>query len=144
MPESYDPSAQRGNNWTGRAKKACSSKKMRDQCRSMSAMFEQREIVEALEWLLTAQARNSEAFKECKENRQCKWSSKPKDGADDTYVVSYIYNLKDDDVASADAASKSSGGDRSVAWEIALKDEKVTPLDRISQAAWLAIHPRGN
>ncbi len=135
MPESYDPSAKPGKNWTGGAKKACASRKLRDQCKSMATMFGQREIVEALEWLLTAQASNSEAFKECKASRQCKWSSKPKDDSDDVYVVSYIYNLKDEE-------SSKESVEKSVAWEVALKSEKITPLDRISQAAWLAIHPR--
>lgn len=144
MPESYDPSAQRGKNWTGRAKKACSSRKMRDQCQSMSTMFEQREIVEALEWLLTAQAQNSESFKACKESRQCKWSSKPKDGAENVYVVSYIYNLGEDGNKDGEDDGSATKGERTVAWEVALKDEKITPVDRISQAAWLAIHPRGN
>lgn len=143
MPGSYDPEAKSGNNWTGPAKKACKSRKMKDQCKSMATMFEQREIVESLEWLLTAQAPNSDSFKECKESRQCKWSSKPKPDTSDTYVVSYIYELEgaksEDD--SPDAEAKPTG-EKSVSWEIALKDEKITPVDRISQAAWLAIHPR--
>ncbi len=140
MPGSYDPAA-KGSNWTGPAKKACKSKKMRDQCKSMATMFRQNEIVEALEWLLTAQAADSEAFKACKASRKCKWSSKPKPDSSDTYMVSYIYELESETEDGEEPAEQASG-EKSVSWEVALKDAKITPVDRISQAAWLAIHPR--
>ena len=155
MPASYDMQAGQSSPWTGPAKKACQSRKMRDQCASMAAMFEQREIVEALEWLLTARAADSEAFKACKDSRRCKWSSKPKEFTKeeleeakksgvktegDVYVVSYIYDLP---VGEEEDARNEPAGEKNVAWEVAVKGGKIKPVDRISQAAWLAIHPRG-
>jgi len=131
MPGSYDAKeSNESKRWQGPARKACKSRKNRDRCKSMATMFEQREIVEALEWLLTAKSESPDAFKLCKENRKCAWSSKPKEGADGTYLVSYIYNLDGSE-------------EKRVGWEVAVKDAKIKPVDRLSTAAWRAINPRG-
>jgi len=129
MPESYDPKAKASKRWTGKAKKACASRKLRDQCKSMATVFEQRQIVEALEWMLTAQAENAEAFRACKDDRKCRWSSKPKTEAKTEYIVQYLYDLD-------------GKKEKAVAFEIALKDSSIKPLDKISQAAYSAINVR--
>lgn len=131
MPESYDPKEDEGSRWQGKSRQACKSRKARDQCKSMAAMFEQREIVEALEWMLTAQSETPDAFATCKTERRCAWASKAKEDAEGTYLVSYIYNLEG-----------GQGNEKRVGWEVRVKDEKIIPLDRISMAAWRAINPR--
>ncbi len=127
-PESYDPNKRGRRRWT---KGACKRRPRLGPCRSLAAMVEQAEIVEALEWLLTAQAESAEVFEECKEAKRCKWGIKEKDGADDTYLISYIYDLEGKE-------------EKRVGWEVALKkgDSEIKPTDRISTAAWRAINPR--
>ncbi len=126
-PESYDPSASAGKRWIGAASKACQSEKMRDNCKAMETMFLQSEVVEALEWLLTAQVESADQFEACKKERNCKWKAVP--AREGVYEVSYLYNL--------DGARE-----RAVSWEVAIKDSAVQPQDRLSKAAWRAIYPR--
>ena len=131
MPESFDPSKPSKKQWV---EGACSNRKLlrkrpavRDQCKALATILSQREIVESLEWLLTSQVESSEAFVACQESRDCRWSAK--ESKEGIYNVSYLYKLEGQD-------------ERKVGWEVALKDEKVTPLDRTSTAAWRAIKPR--
>ena len=129
MPESYDPEAKPQKRWLGPSRKACASRKQRARCNTMAKMFEEREIIESLEWLLTAQAGSVEAFKLCKEDRKCKWSADEAEQAKDAYQISYIYDLEEKP-------------EQRVSWQVSAKGDEIKPLDRISKAAWLAIHPR--
>lgn len=130
MPESYDPEKREGKRWV---QGACKKRRKHPMCKSLATIFEEREVVEALEWLLTAQSETPEKFKECKDARDCKWGSKAREGAEGVYTVSYIYNLDGE-------------GEKRIGWDITVKgkDEgKIKPSDRLSTAAWLAVHPRG-
>lgn len=127
LPNSYDPTAKPEKRWIGPAAKQCQSDAARDRCKAMSAVFEQKEIVEALEWLLTAQSGKAEDFESCKSARNCSWGAK--EVQDGVYSISYNYNLD---------GKKA----RQVTWEIALKNSAITPKDRTSSASWLAVHPR--
>lgn len=131
MAKSFNPKAPAGRRWmTG----ACRNRKLlkrrarvRHQCKALATMLSQNDVVEALEWLLTAQVESSAAFTVCKDKRHCKWSAKPVN--DHEFEVSYIYKLK-------------GGNEHKVGWKIGIKDAKITPLDRRSTAAWRSIHPR--
>lgn len=131
-PGSYDAEAKPGKRWTGPARKACKSSRARNKCKALAMMFQQREIVEALEWLLTAQVEDADQFEMCKKKRNCSWTSKQE--AKDVYKVSYIYNLK----KNKDPKAK---GTR-VSWAVNLKSGKIVPEDRRSQASYRAIYPR--
>ena len=131
MPESFDPTQPAKKRWV---EGACSNRKLlrknakvRDQCKALAMILSQREIVESLEWLLTSQVESSESFKECQADRACRWSAVVKE--DGVYNVSYLYKLEGKE-------------ERKVGWEVTLKGERVTPLDRTSTAAWRAIKPR--
>lgn len=127
-PASYDPEAKPGKRWTGGARKACKSTKAKNKCAALAQMFQQREIVEALEWLLSAQVEDADQFEMCKRKRRCKWGSKRTDK--NTYQVSYIFDLKN------------SGKPKRVSWNVDLKNGKIVPQDRRSQASYKAIYPR--
>lgn len=127
LPNSYDPEAKADKRWVGPAAKQCQTDAAKDRCKAMSAVFEQREIVEALEWLLTAQSGKAEDFESCKSARNCSWGAKEVN--EGVYSISYNYNID---------GKKA----RQVTWEIALKNSAITPKDRTSSASWLAVHPR--
>lgn len=127
-PGSYDAEAkQEDKRWIGPARKACQTPKLKDQCKALATMLEQRDVVEALEWLLTAQVESADDFEACKRAQKCKWTSKP--AREGVYLVSYVFDL---------TGKKES----SVSWEIALKDGQISPIDRRSTASWRAIYPR--
>jgi hypothetical protein len=127
LPNSYDPEAKPDKRWGGEAAKQCQTDEAKDRCQAMSAVFEQREIVESLEWLLTVQSGKAEDFDSCKLARNCSWGAKEVN--EGVYAVSYNYNL---DGKRA----------RQVTWEIGLKNSAITPKDRTSSASYLAVHPR--
>lgn len=128
-PSSYDAEAkQEDKRWVGPTRKACQTPKLRDQCKALGSMLDQREVVEALEWLLTAQADSPDDFEACKRAQKCKWTSKP--AREGVYLVSYVFNID-------------GKKENSVSWEVALKDGQISPIDRRSTASWRAIYPRG-
>lgn len=131
MPETYDPNAKRAKDrWTGDARRQCSNKDFRKQCQAMATVLKDQSQIEAVEWLLTVLSEEPGAFKACKEKRRCKWSASTDD--DNVYRIEYIYDLKQ---ARADEVGR-------VSWEVNLKKGAITPRNKISEMAFLAVHPR--
>jgi hypothetical protein len=127
MPAQYDPSAKRASQrWKGGARKACAKREARNRCKALATILDEGEVVESLEWLLTARANAPEDFEKCKEERQCSWLPSPK--GEGIFNVKYRYNL-----------GKREGD---VSWDVKLKSGEITPVDRISQLAYSVIRPR--
>ncbi|MFU8804505.1 MAG: hypothetical protein ACNA8W_11895 [Bradymonadaceae bacterium] len=127
MPGSYDPKERvAARRWLGDTRRVCRSAQHRDGCRALAALLDQSELIESLEWLLTAQANTAEEFEECKQARKCRWNPEPT--GDKTYRVNYIYNL-----------GKS---EQTITWEVVLGKDEVKPVDRVSELAYRAIHSR--
>lgn len=127
MPSSYDPEAKKvSNRWKGAARKQCRQRSNRDRCKALATILDEKEVVESLEWLLTARSKGSEQFEECKEARECSWRPVAGEGK---YAIKYVYKLGDD-------------AERTVTWEVDLKSEQIQPSDRISSLAFSAIRPR--
>lgn len=128
MPMTYNPSApNRANRWIEGARKQCRQPQHKPGCDALATIFDEREVVEALEWLLTAQANTADDFEVCKRNRECRWMPSPKDEPG-KYNVKYAYNLK--------------GKEQNVSWDIDLKTGTISPADRISQTALSVIRAR--
>ncbi|MEZ4462283.1 MAG: hypothetical protein R3E66_21680 [bacterium] len=126
MPMSYNPTAPAAQRWTGAARKSCKQPKNAPGCSALAAVFDEKEIVESLEWLLTARANTAEEFEQCKQDRKCRWMPSPK--SDGEFNVKYIYELK--------------GKEQSVSWDIDLKTKEVKPADRVSGVAFSVIRAR--
>ncbi len=127
VPQQYDPSeAVAANRWLGPNRKACQTPKHRDGCRALSLLLDQSELIEALEWLLTASANTAAEFEACKDKRNCNWNPEAKE--DGKYIVNYNYDL---------GKSK-----QTITWEVSLDKGVVVPVDRVSELAFRAIHPR--
>ncbi len=126
MPSSYDPTQNGSKRWTGAARKQCRNPKHRSRCNALATILGQNEIIESLEWLLTAQAATAEGFEECKTNRKCAWLPAPKDK--NTFNVKYRYNLK--------------GKEKTVSWDVNTKTGDVSPNDRIGKLAFSVIRAR--
>ncbi len=124
MPSSYDPKARPRNRWKGAARKSCRKRRNRDRCKALATILDQTEVIESLEWLLTARS-TPEEFEKCKAARECSWRPSPGEGK---YEITYVYNLGEEE--------------RSVTWEVDLKSEEITPTDRVSSLAFGAIRPR--
>lgn len=125
MPATYDPKA-RGNRWMGASRKQCRARQNRARCDALATILNEGEVIESLEWLLTARSEGPEAFEQCKEERKCSWRPVAGDGK---YAIKYVYNLD-------------GGEERSVTWEVDLKTKEIKPTDRISSLAFSAIRPR--
>ena len=123
MPTSYD----REKRWQGPARKACRSSKFRARCKAMETIFLQKDLIESLEWLLSAQANTPEEFEACKENRKCAWKADPQEGGD--YRVHYLYDLD-------------GKKENKISWDVKLKTGDIVPVDRRSKLAFRAINPR--
>ena len=123
MPASYD----RDKRWQGSARKACRSSKFQARCKAMETIFLQKDLIESLEWLLSAQANTPKEFEACKENRKCAWKADPQEGGD--YRVEYLYDLD-------------GKKENKISWDVRLKTGVVEPLDRRSKLAYRAINPR--
>jgi hypothetical protein len=127
MPGSYDPKERvAARRWLGGARQVCQSPQHRDNCRAMATLLDQSELVEALEWLLTAQAKTAEEFEECKEARRCRWHAE--NLGEGKYRVNYHYKLDETE--------------QTISWEVLLGKESIEPVDRVSQLAYRAIHTR--
>lgn len=127
MPTSYNPNASRASQrWTGAARKQCRKSQHRDRCNALAAILSQKELVESLEWLLTAQANTADEFETCKQERRCGWVPQQKDKH--KYNVKYNYKLRDTE--------------RTVSWDIDTKSGKVQPTDRVSKLAFSVIRAR--
>lgn len=127
MPAQYDPSAKRASQrWKGGARKACAKRAARARCKALATILDEAEVVESLEWLLTARANAPEDFENCKEERQCSWI--PESKGEGVYNVKYSYNL--------------GSREGNVSWDVNLKSSDISPTDRISQLAYSVIRPR--
>ena len=126
MPLTYNPSAPASQRWTGGARKSCKTPRNQPGCDALASVLDEKETVEALEWLLTARANTAEEFEQCKMDRKCRWMPSPK--SETEYTVKYVYELK--------------GKEQSVAWDIDLKTKEVKPSDRVSSLALSVIRAR--
>ena len=157
LPKSYNPDAQRSSErWLGPARKACRARKNRARCRALASILEKDQLIESLEWLLTAQAGSKKDFDACVEKKNCRW--KPERKGEDEYRVIYVYNLDKEtefnpraadeawscpySLSNKDKKDTSSKGN-CVAWDINVKTDEITPVDSTSELAYRAIHPRG-
>ncbi len=127
MPTSYNPNAsRRSQRWTGAARKQCRKRQHRDRCAALAAVLSQKEIIESLEWMLTAQANTADEFETCKQERRCGWVPQQKDK--NVFNVKYNYKLRDTE--------------KTVSWDINTKSGEVTPRDRVSKLAFSVIRAR--
>lgn len=126
MPASYDPKASKRNRWKGPARKQCRTASNRARCNALAMILDEAEVVESLEWLLTARSEGPEEFEKCQEARDCSWRPEAGEGK---YAIRYVYKLGDD-------------AERTVSWEVNLKTGEIIPTDRISSLAFSAIRPR--
>lgn len=127
MPSSYDPEAKKSSNrWKGAARKQCRQRENRARCNALATILDESEVIESLEWLLTARSEGFEQFEKCKEARECSWRPVAGDGK---YAIKYVYKLGED-------------AEHTVQWEVDLKTSEISPSDRISTLAFSAIRPR--
>lgn len=128
MPGTYDPKQRvASNRWLGPARTQCRQPRHRDGCKALAMLLDQSDLIETLEWLLTAQADTAEAFEACKEEHKCLWM--PEARGDGIYRIKYIYNLDDQE--------------ETIAWDVNLRQEEVDAADRVSQLSQRAVNPRG-
>ena len=127
MPGSYDPSelipAQR---WQGGARRQCQRARHRDGCAALATVLDNEALVETLEWTLTGSAGSASSFEECQAERECRWE--PDEIEDRVYRVQYIYNLGE--------------GEQKISWDIHLADDRIEPVDPMSELALRAVRPR--
>lgn len=127
MPSTYDPKASSASNrWKGPSRKACRKPSNRDRCKALATILDEGEVIESLEWLLTARSEGKAEFEDCKSARECSWRPEP---GEEKYKIRYVYKLGE-------------GAQRTVSWEVNLKSGEITPNDRISGLAFSAIRPR--
>lgn len=127
MPITYNPDASSSaQRWTGGARKSCRIPRNAASCNALAAVLDEKEVIEALEWLLTARANTAEEFDKCKQDRKCSWVTSRK--GDGQFNVKYVYDLK--------------GKEQSVSWDIDLKTKEVKPADRVSGVALSVIRAR--
>lgn len=157
MPKSYNPDARRSSErWIGGARKACRMRKNRARCKALASILQNDQLIESLEWLLTAQAGSKEDFDACVEKKNCRWM--PERKSEDEYRIIYVYNLEkesefnrkspDEEWSCPYSLSKDDESEKSyrgncVAWDINVKTDKIQPVDATSELAYRAIHPRG-
>ena len=134
LPSSFDPEANRpSEQWTGRAAKAYEREKYRDRFRALGTVLNDDDLVSALEWLLTAQAKTAEDFEKCREPQdgskpKCRW--KPEEQEEELYRVTYLYDL--------------GGGDKKIKFDVHLDEEEhpIKPVGRVSTLAYRVVNPR--
>ncbi|RAL23767.1 hypothetical protein DL240_06325 [Lujinxingia litoralis] len=128
MPGTYDPTQRvAANRWLGGARQQCRQPRHRDGCKALATLLDQNELIETLEWLLTARSDTAEAFEACKEERKCRWM--PEARGEGIYRIKYIYNL--------------GGEEETLAWDVNLRKDQVEAAGRISQLSQRAVNPRG-
>ncbi|MFP4596993.1 MAG: hypothetical protein ACLFVJ_02000 [Persicimonas sp.] len=156
MPRSYDPDQKR---WLGPAAKQCAQPRHRSRCKALASVLKESELVESLEWLLTAQANTPKDFERCKKRRNCRFMPERRD--DDNYRILYVFNLekedefnhKDPDIKWACEHSLKADKEREkdkawgengqcVAWDVNSKTGEITPVGETSTVAYRAVRPR--
>ncbi len=136
LPTTYNPDADRpADRWTGASRAACAKPDNKDRCDALASILQDRELVSALEWLLTAAVDSPEQLEQCKESRACSW--KPEKLESGGYRIHYVYNLD----PKADPAKE-----QTVTWDIDLKAKppRITPQGRLSEMAYRAVHTRAS
>lgn len=134
LPTTYNPDASNpASRWTGASRKACSAPQYKDQCEALATILQDRELVTALEWLLTASVDDPDKFEVCKEDRRCRW--KPERLDEGKYRIHYEYNLD------AEGDDKTT---HTVTWDVNLKSKegRIVPQTRLSDMAYRAVHSR--
>lgn len=114
---------------------ACRQPANRVFCTAFARVLEQQEFMRALSWLLTnGKADGSRKVELCKSAKKCRWSPKPA-GSDvnpenrpDLFEVDYEYELN--------------GRAQTIRFLVDDKNDKLTPLDKISQWAYWSVMPR--
>ncbi|MEL6180813.1 MAG: hypothetical protein AAFS10_17760 [Myxococcota bacterium] len=140
LPLSYNPDATRASDrWTGSARRACTSPTHRTRCRVMAKIYQNRELIEAVEWLLTSTAKTAADFESCKKNRHCCWKASEAD--DGTYRVVYGYDLDAEPSKPAGACS-AADGKTTVSWFVNPKSNAIVPENSLSDMAYRAVRPR--
>jgi hypothetical protein len=153
MPQDYDAEA---NKWVGGA---CRKAKRHPGCRTLATVLNQGELIESLQWLLTAQANTPEQFEECKEKKNCRFKPEKKDK--ENYRILYVFNLEKKDEfdrrhadsewscqhslkAEEEREKDKNWGKkgRCVAWDVNVKSGEITPVDDTSTLAYRAIRSR--
>lgn len=130
MPQSYDPKERNpSKRWLGPSRKACAQRAFREQCAAFATMLEQSEIIESVEWLLTAREEKSGEFRKCLETRRCAW--KPmKEGPND-FRVTYEYKL-----------NEKAKEPETISWRVKPKERAISAEDTMSGLALKAVRPR--
>lgn len=150
-PTDYDADDER---WVGGP---CKDKPTRDGCVALTTIFAQQELIESLEWLLTAQAKTNEQFDECKEKGNCRFIPQSRD--DESFRILYIFNLERDeefdpgspdpkwacehslDADDEDSEDFASRGE-CVAWDVNPDSGDIEPVGQMSKLAYRAVRPR--
>ena len=134
MPATYDPNVRRAaNRWQGPARRQCRRPAHRDSCQALATVLDDGELIETLEWMLTTHGEAAEEFEACQEARQCGW--RPAAGEEEgVFRVRFLYKLSDDEDVEPEE----------LAWDVHLKDERIVPVDSLSELAYRAVHPRGS
>lgn len=133
MPRTYDPKQPLASQrWQGAARQQCRQTRHQDRCKALATILDDERLIETLEWVLTVSGESSEEFRRCQQPEgsnppPCRWN--PREKEKDVFLISYQYDL----------------GDKSqeISWEVHLKEEKVVPVDALSELAYRAVHPRG-
>lgn len=136
LPTTYNPEAPKpADRWTGPSRAACVKPDNKDRCDALAAILQDRELISALEWLLTATVESPEQLEQCKESRACLWKPEKLDAGG--YRIHYVYNL--------DPASDPTK-EQTVTWDIDLKAKppRITPQGRLSEMAYRAVHTRAS
>ena len=114
---------------------ACRKADNRQLCTAFVKVLEQQEFVNAMAWLLTnGESNASRRVEKCKEDKKCGWNPKPApddlnpEKRDDLFEVSYQYELN--------------GRSQMVRVLVDDTNDKITPLDKISQWAYYSVTPR--
>ncbi len=131
-PGMYDPDELiERNRWQGPAQGWC--RRNPDPCEALGTILADRAMLETLEWTLTEDTGSADLYEECKtpdedtgEPPACRWEREELE--DRLWKISHVYDLGD--------------GEGEIAWQVHLDEERVTPLDPISELAYRAVRPR--
>ena len=105
----------------------------------MAEIYQNRELIEAVEWLLTSTAETAADFESCKKHRHCCWKASAAEGG--SYRVVYGYDLNADPSQPAGACS-AADGKSTVSWFVNPKSNAIVPEKGLSDMAYRAVRPR--
>lgn len=128
LPKSYDPTGDRPEDrWTGAAGEQYQDPDNRPRFEALEAILSRSDLIDGIEWLLTAEVEEANVFAACKEAKRCRWIPEKVEGK--TYRVTYTYNLE-------------SQPKKSISWKVDLDSGDIEPEGRVSQLAYRVLHPR--